>query len=109
MKLKIGDYVKFRGSTGITIRGCILNFNKSEKDYTDIDYLRDSLTPWSGVNLTEKYIKISLDEFVKYIQINASDSNKPEPSTVQIKKVIKEYKKDIDVDRKIIFDILEIE
>jgi len=115
MELKIGDYVKWRSSSGIIIRGCILKFNKLEEryseyedDYTDIDYLRDSLTPWSGVALTERYIKISIDEYVKHVQINASDSNQPEPTTVQIKKIVKEYKKDIEVDQQIIFDILEI-
>ena len=102
--MKIGDYVRFNGVSGIKVYGYIAKIEGDE-----VGYIRDSLTRWSATKkLIERTgVKITKREFFDKVKLNAeTTSNEPVPSNSQLKKVIKKFTDDFDCNFQEIIDLL---
>jgi len=101
---KVGEYVKFKGISGITVYGYIAKIDGDE-----VGYIRDSLTRWgTSKQLIERTgVKISKDEFFDKVKRNAqTTSNEVIPNNTQLNKVIKKFTDDFDCDFQEIIELL---
>lgn len=102
---KVGEYVKFKGISGITVYGYIAKIH----DDDEVGYIRDSLTRWStSKQLIERTgVKISKDEFFDKVKRNAqTTSNELIPDNTQLNKVIKKFTDDSDCNFQEIIELL---
>jgi hypothetical protein len=101
--MNVGECIKFKGLRVICY-GYIININDDS-----VTYVRDSLTTWdASKSLVDKGELISIDEFIEQVKRNADASPYPVPKDTQVKKLLEEYSKNINITHEEKLKILNI-
>lgn len=99
----MNKYIKFKSISGCIVYGHIIKVDKKE-----VTYIRESLTPWIvGKRIIEAGNTITETDYLNAVKINAKESGYTEPSDRQIRKALKLFRKDINVDYDEILKIFE--
>jgi hypothetical protein len=93
LKIKVGDFVKFKDSS-FRVYGFVCRINSNGY----VDYVRDNLTGWSApLSTVQKGMLITENDFIKEVLLCAAESKHKIPSEDEIKAALDLFAADFDV------------